>query len=309
MPAIPSALGVIGECMLEISQHGDSYTLGYGGDVFNTAVYASRFGIDVKFISAIGDDHYSQYLMDAWRNEGVGTETVRIISGLAPSLYIINTDETGERTFHYWRDSSPFKKLLVPGVYLEDLPDTLKSCQCIYFSGITLGLLSDSDRTLLLDLLKSYQGAGGTVAFDSNYRPRLWTSSEEAQVWIDRAYTISDIAFPSFDDEALLRADHSHDNLLERIQSFGVKEIILKDGAKGATLSIDGKIHSVVADSIEQASVIDTTAAGDSFNGAYLATRLKGSEAIASAEIGCKVAAKIIQHRGAIIPNHVTLEA
>tara|TARA_R110002072_G_scaffold1780_3_gene14612 strand:+ start:5651 stop:6580 length:930 start_codon:yes stop_codon:yes gene_type:complete len=309
MQARSIPLGVIGECMLEFRQHEDTYTLGYGGDVFNTAVYASRIGLDVTFISAIGDDHYSQYLMNAWKNEGLATESVRIIPGLTPSLYIINTDELGERTFHYWREASPFKQLLAAGSYLGSLPSTLTSCQCIYFSGITLGLLSNDDRALLLDLLTSYQETGGIVAFDSNYRPRLWNSIKEAQVWINRAYSISNIAFPSFDDEALLRADKSHDSLIERIQSFGVKEIILKDGKKGAIVSIEGNTQSIAAVSLESTAIVDTTAAGDSFNGAYLATRLKGHDAIVSAELGCRVAAKIIQHRGAIISSDVSLEA
>jgi len=294
------SLGVIGECMLEFSQHDDIYQLGYGGDVFNTAVYATRLGLDVSFFTATGDDHYSGYLVDAWNNEGVNTNTVRIIPGGTPGLYIIQTDDTGERAFHYWRDTTSFKQWLEPGSYLDNLPKQLAQHQCVYFSGISLALLADVERTRLLELLAVYRHQGGLVAFDPNYRPRLWQNHAEAATWIDRAYGISNMAFPSYDDEALLRSDSSHDNLMEHIIALGVPEIALKDGAGEVTIFKQGETGKVPAEPV--GSIIDTTAAGDAFNGGYLSARLKGAGAIASAEQGCRTAAQVIQHRGAIIP-------
>ena len=300
-----STVGAIGECMLEFREQAGGYTLGYGGDVFNTAVYASRLGLDVKFFSATGDDNFSQYLVEAWEKEGVATDTVRIVSGLTPSLYIIKTDEAGERTFHYWREASPFTQWLRPGEYVQNLQGMLKSCGFIYYSGISLALLSIDDRGLLLRHLKTYREAGGLVGFDPNYRPRLWQYTDDAETWIDRAYAICDIAFPSYDDEAMLRADKSQDNLLAHIANLGVNEIVMKNGDCGAIVIFEGQIQPVTAYPVE--TVIDTTAAGDSFNGGYLSTRLKGGTAVASAELGCKVAAKVIQHRGAIIAANVKL--
>ncbi len=299
------SLGVIGECMLEFREKAGSYTLGYGGDVFNTAVYASRLGLDVTFFTATGDDRFSRYLVESWLKEGIATDTVRIIPDLTPSLYIIKTDETGERTFHYWREASPFIQWLLPGEYVQNLPGKLEGCQCVYFSGISLALLSDDDKALLLQILKSYRGAGGLVGFDPNYRPRLWQSSADAEAWIDRAYSISDIVFPSYDDEVLLRPERSKSNLIEHMISLGVKEVVMKDGAHGATVNIGGQSQSLTAVPVE--TVVDTTAAGDSFNGGYLSIRLKGGDAISSAEMGCKVAAKVIQHSGAIISDKVKL--
>jgi 2-dehydro-3-deoxygluconokinase len=49
--------------------------------------------------------------------------------------------------------------------------------------------------------------------------------------------------------------------------------------------------------------VVDTTAAGDSFNGAYFSVRLKGGRVIDAAEAGSKLAAQVIQHSGAIVPT------
>ncbi|MDA7718744.1 sugar kinase [Pseudomonadales bacterium] len=300
-----STLGVVGECMLEFRGQSGSYNLGYGGDVFNTAVYATRLGLDVKFFSATGDDNFSRYLMEAWKNEGVATETVRTISGLTPSLYIIKTDDAGERTFHYWREASPFKQWLSSGDYLQNLQSTMRSCEFIYYSGISLALLPDEGKEILLSQVKEYRKAGGQVGFDPNYRPRLWPCSAEAATWIDRAYANCDIAFPSLDDEVVLRGEQSQDNLFAHIGGLGAKEIVVKNGDCGATVKFNGELQSIAADLVD--TVIDTTAAGDSFNGAYLSTRLNGGSPVASAKLGCKVAATVIQHRGAIISANVRL--
>lgn len=295
------SLGVIGECMLEFSQHEDTYQLGYGGDVFNAAVYATRLGLDVSFFTATGDDYYSDYLVDAWTREGVKTDTVRIIPGGTPGLYIIQTDHTGERSFHYWRDATPFKRLLAPGSYLNSLPDQLAQHQCIYFSGISMALLAENDRHRLLDLLAAYRKTGGMVTFDPNYRSRLWHDNKEAAHWIDRAYGVSDMALPSYDDEALLRTETSQEALVQHIIDLGVQELVLKDGASDVTVFREGKSEKLPTEPVN--AIVDTTAAGDAFNGGYLSARLKGADAITSAKQGCSTAARVIQHRGAIIPE------
>ena len=149
-------LGVIGECMLELRNSADQYKMGFGGDVFNTAVYAVREGLEVTFFSAVGDDHYSNYLLDCWQRERVSTATVRVIPSATPSLYIINTDDQGERSFYYWRDASPFKSWLAPGQYVDKLGDELQRCQCVYFSGITLALLSSGAALVIVWVAQRY---------------------------------------------------------------------------------------------------------------------------------------------------------
>ena len=294
-------LGVIGECMLELRNSAGYYEMGFGGDVFNTAVYAAREGLEVTFFSAVGDDHYSSYLLGCWRKERVSTETVRVIPAATPSLYIINTDDQGERSFHYWRDASPFKSWLVPGKYVDKLGEELQRCKCVYFSGITLALLNPEQRLLLFGLLTDMQANGGLVAFDPNYRPRLWQSAGDAVYWFDQAYALSDIAFPSFDDEVLLRGEQSSESIIGRLVNLGLKEIVLKNGGLGSTVVTPEQTVKIPAAHVE--TVVDTTAAGDSFNGAYFSVRLNGGRVIDAAEAGCKLAAHVIQHSGAIVQS------
>ena len=64
----------IGECMLELCG-GDlsAMTLSYGGDTLNTTVYLARLGVDVDYVTALGDDPYSDWMIEQWRAEGIGT--------------------------------------------------------------------------------------------------------------------------------------------------------------------------------------------------------------------------------------------
>ena len=293
-------LGVIGECMLELRDSAGNYKMGFGGDVFNTAVYAVREGLEVTFFSAVGDDHYSNYLLDCWRRERVSTETVRVIPSATPSLYIIDTDDQGERSFHYWRDASPFKSWLAPGEYLDYLGEELQKCRCIYFSGITLALLNPEQRLLLFAMLKNMQANGRLVAFDPNYRDRLWESSEDAAYWFDQAYALSDIAFPSVDDEVLLRGEQSPKAITAHLVNLGLEEIVLKHGALGTTVVTPDQTFKIPAQHV--GTVVDTTAAGDSFNAAYFSVRLRGGDVVEAAKAGSKLAAQVIQHAGAIVP-------
>lgn len=299
------SLAAIGECMLELREVGNQFELGYGGDVFNTAVYAKRRGIDVAFYSATGDDHYSNYLMNAWRQEGLQTDHVRIISGKTPGLYIIKTDERGERSFHYWRDSTPFKNLLDPGDYLERLPSDLAGHDMVYFSGISLALFAPEIRTRLIEILKGYREQGGLVAFDPNYRPRLWESTTSAITWIDQAYSACDIALPSLDDEFALREQLDINALCAHLHGLGVSEVVIKNGREPTTISSQSGVETVQA--MVVANIKDTTAAGDSFNGAYLAARLHNESCASATSAGSQVAATVIQHSGAVIPPHISL--
>jgi len=295
-------VAVIGECMLELSPAGGSqFSLKFGGDVMNTAVHLARAGIDTGFFSAIGDGHYSDWLLDAWQTENIQCSGVQRLTGKEPSLYLIRNDSEGERHFHYWRSDSPFGDWLTDREYLARLPAMLAEYDHLHYSGVTLAMLPIDDRQQLIRLLEDYRDRGGSVSFDPNYRPRLWPSRTEAIDWLDRGYTTADIVLPSLEDEQLLRQPDSLEHLLQLLARAAPGESILKAGADGCWILQAEASRQIPCTPGIQA--IDTTGAGDAFNAGYLLGRLSGADQEAAAKAGHAMAAATVQHQGAILPR------
>ena len=287
--------------MLELrSSGGNDLALGYGGDVFNTALYAARLGLEVSFLSAVGDDHYSRWLLQRWRADGLNCTHVREIAGATPALYIIRTDAEGERSFTYWRSASPFRHWLDLGGYAEALGGVLAGFDAIYFSGITLAMLDDAAKRRWLDAVAAFRSGGGLVAFDPNYRPVLWPSAEEASGWIDQAYARADLVLPSIEDESALRGQRGRNDLLASLAALSADEVVVKRGTSTCVVFHSGRRIDIPISAAPDA--IDTTAAGDSFNAGYLQARLTGLSPGEAAERGASLAAEVVRHPGAIIP-------
>jgi len=292
----------IGEVMVELARGPDGrFALGYGGDTFNTAVYLARLGVDTAYATALGEDRYSDEIIARAADEGVATDLVLRAPGRAPGLYLIETDKKGERTFHYWRDTSPARELFeLPG--WERVAEAIVTADLVYFSGITLSLYSNAGIGRLLATLEYARQRGAKIAFDSNYRPRGWNSDEaRARAVFAEALTRVDIALPTFEDEARLWGDADPVATVERLRGFGIGEIVVKNGPEAALVDAQG-VHAEVAVP-KTVKPVDTTAAGDAFNAAYLAARLKGAEPLAAARAAHVLAAEVIRHRGALIPR------
>ena len=105
--AVMTRVACIGECMIELKPaKGGLYSRGYGGDTLNTAVYLARLGVDVDYVTALGDDALSDEMIAGWTAEGVGTKRVARLPGKLPGIYMIQTDDNGERRFFHWRESA-----------------------------------------------------------------------------------------------------------------------------------------------------------------------------------------------------------
>ncbi|MDR6952082.1 2-dehydro-3-deoxygluconokinase [Ancylobacter sp. 3268] len=292
----------IGEVMVEFSRGADGrYGLGIGGDTFNTAVYLARAGVEVAYATALGDDRYSEQIVAAAGAENIGTDQILRAPGRVPGLYVIDTDAFGERTFSYWRDNAPARELFeLPG--WERIAEAIIEAQVIYLSGITLSIYSNTGLGRLLATLEFARERGAKVVFDGNYRPRNWGGDvARARTVYAQALKRSTLALPTFEDEALLWNDGSPAATAERLATFGVGEVVVKNGAEGALVVSNGASQLVAIP--EPVTPVDTTAAGDSFNAAYLAARLEGKPPLVAAEAGHALAGRVIRHRGAILPR------
>ena len=299
-------IAVIGECMLEVSslsnddaQRSLPSSLSFGGDTLNTAVYLARLGVEVDYVTGLGDDSMSSWMLSQWRAEGVGCNLVARFVNSVPGLYMIQLDEKGERSFLYWRADSPATRIFDDASEAEELFEKLLGYQQIYLSGISLALYAEPARHRLFDFLTRYRAQGGKVVFDGNYRPRLWSSPEVARDAYEHMYRISDLVLPTDEDEEMLFGTEKPEEVVKRLQSFGVEEVVLKMGPNGCLLARGHELELVPS---QQVTVVDSTAAGDSFNAGFLASKIRGDSSETAALAAHKLASTVIQYRGAIIP-------
>lgn len=308
----------IGEVMLELAPAGESngkklMALGYAGDTYNTAIYLARLGIRTGYFTRLGDDPYSSEVLDSMANEGLNTSAVETVPGRTPGLYLIANQANGERSFSFWRGQSPAREMFATPASTALLEEHLLQVPYAYLSGVTLGILADEARVSLLRILANFRARGGKVVFDNNYRPQLWRDRDHARGAMAGALAVADIALLTDDDEARLWGSGDEADVLTRCLSAGVTEVVIKRGPAPVLVAIEpgedgySERHEVAVPPVPQ--VVDTTAAGDSFNAGYLAARFAGGGAVSAAEYGSGCAGVVIQHRGAIVARDVFLAA
>lgn len=301
-------IAILGECMIELSgQPFSTQEQRFGGDTLNTALYLSRLAPEVHpaYITVLGVDNYSKHMKTAWEDEGIDCSLVMINQDKLPALYAIELAADGERSFQYWRNDSAARYLCQNERY-SCVMNSLASFDLVYLSGISLAILPEEDKQTLLDSLHVLKAQGVKIAVDSNFRPRLWAGKEHAIQWLEKLYRLADIALVTCDDEALLLGENiSPEALITRLRNFGVSEVIVKLGKDGAMFS-DSEHNVAVATGNVVTNVVDTTAAGDSFNAGFLAAWATGYTLKECCHWGNKLAAEVIQHKGAIIPAENT---
>lgn len=280
------------------SERAGEFRLGFAGDTFNTAWYLAQIArqVDVSYLTAVGDDAISDDMRAFIRASGISDAHVRRIPGETVGLYLIHLDK-GERSFSYWRDQSAARKLALDPALLER---AIEEADLIYYSGITLAILDPASRDTLLAALRRGRDIGKTVAFDTNLRPRLWGSTAEMTDTIMKAAAQSDIVLPSFDDEAAWFGDASSLATLERYAKLGVGRIIVKNSDRPVVFQAAGKTGEVAV--APATDVVDTTAAGDSFNAGVLAGILLHDHLTAGILEGCRLAGHVVRHKGALVP-------
>lgn len=292
----------VGEATVELARDGDGrFALASAGDTFNTAIYLARAGQPTAFATALGDDPYSDAIVSLAAAEGIGTDVITRVPGRLPALALVDAGLKGARRTHTWSDAQPARDLF-------ELPNwsvtaaALTAARLVYFSGITLSLYSNVGLGRFLAALELARTAGVRIAFDGNFRTDGWRGDlTRARTVFAEALKRIDIALPAYDDEAVLWGDPSPEATVERLQAFGVGEIVVKNGPNGALVATTGTRDRVPVP--EVVTPVDATAAGDGFNAGYLAARLAGRSALEAAGAAHRLAGQVIRHRGAIVPR------
>lgn len=289
----------VGECMVELRSEAEGVLRkGFAGDTFNMAYYArAALPADwqVDYLTAVGTDHISDEMLAFMAAQGIGTDLVIRRDDRTAGLYMIHLDN-GERSFSYWRSASAARLLAADRAVLAR---AMAGADIVGFSGISLAVLEGDGARTLTEEAARHRAAGGTVAFDPNIRPRLWSDAETMRRVVTEGARAASILLPSFDDEATHFGDATPAATIARYRALGVERIVVKMGPEGALIHWDGTETAVPA---TPATVVDTTSAGDSFNGTFLAHLALTEDPVRAAAEAARVAAAVVGHPGALVP-------
>jgi len=297
-----SSFLIIGECMLELNAQSEkSYSKAFAGDSYNCAVYAKRWqpNLKVSYLTTVGTDSVSDEMLKEWASEGIDCSLVMKTESAQPGIYMISTDDEGERSFSYWRKDSAATQLMQV-LAAAGGAEAIPYFDYVYFSGISLAILNEVDKKSLLDLIQTLRKRGAKVAFDPNYRASMWQSDEHAKYWLESAYQCCDIAMPGLDEHKVLFKQTTPQEVREQLQGLGVRESVVKCGEQGVC-SYGGNDSFCHLPFTPAENQLDSTAAGDSFAGTYLASRIVGQSRAESLENANKIAGFVVQHKGAIV--------
>lgn len=298
------SVAALGEVMLELRPvpgQQEQYGLAFAGDTFNTAVGLARLGVKTGYITMLGEEAFSDRIMAAGEQEGLDMRAVFRTDRATPGLYLIENDERGDRQFHYWRDSSAARELLMDSQRLHQVLEALRPYDAVYFSGITAAVMGLGAENNFNFLLNELARRGKRLLFDPNYRPRLWPDVKTAARWTERIAGQCTCVFPTLADEMQLWGCAGEDDAIRHYLDLGIEEVVLK--CPGAVaVACRGEERCRVSSPYE-GPVVDTTGAGDAFNAGYIAARLRGQPLDEALTAAHEAAAQVVGVKGALAPR------
>lgn len=288
----------LGEALVEFVRLPDevdgspAYRQGFGGDTSNAMIAAARQGADTGYISAVGGDPFGEELLGLWAREGVDTSTVKRAAQDPTGVYFVQPKADGH-SFSYARRGSA-ASLFGP----EDLPeDAIRAAKILHVSALSQAI-SPTMRAAVRRAAEIAKDAGVLVSYDTNLRLNLWTL-EDARAAILDLLPLVDIVLPSDDEAEKIFQTSIEGEILDKSAAHGAEVVLLKRGAKGPLLRHDGLDRAFDVPTVK---AIDSTGAGDSFAGSWLAYYLETADPAISAERAVRVAAGTVSGLGAVDP-------
>ena len=283
-----------------LENNSSNMTINFGGDTYNSAVYFSRLTNDKTntfYSTALGKDNFSKKMISRFKNENIKCDYIRTDGENPPGLYSIEINEKGERSFSYWRDQSPSKYIFL-GSKGKKLVKDINNADVFYYTGISAGILDEKQRKDLINI-----GSTATICgFDFNYRSQLHYNKKVSQLLFNEINNRVDIHFVSFDDAREL---FKIKNPLEIFEIINEKKNLILIRYKNSII-FKNKQQEIKTVTVPHGEVVDTTAAGDAFNGSFLAI-MNNNKNVPVEEnilISHSVTREVIKHRGAIISKN-----
>ena len=266
---------------------------GWGGDTSNMTVAAARLDKACGYVCRIGDDEFGKSFLEMWQRENIDTSHVIVEGGSFTGAYFISIVNGGEHDFTYYRRGSAASHLSP-----EDIdPEYIKRAKIFHASGISQAI-STSCQEAVFKAAGIAKKAGIMISYDPNIRLKLWTKDTARTV---ASYTIglADIVMPSLKDAQLITGHSEPKKAAKEMLKIGAKIVAVKLGAEGCLVMTEDK--TVRAPGF-RVNVVDTTGAGDAFDGAFLTGILEGLTLRRTAEFANVTAALKTRGRGAVTP-------
>jgi 2-dehydro-3-deoxygluconokinase len=288
----------MGEPMMEYSQLPETaegrqlYLEGFGGDTSNTAIAAARQGAKVGYVTAIGRDRGGDAFLSLWRSEGIDTSTVIRRRDRPTAVYFVLRKGAGHEFLFYRAGSA------AASYAPQELPAAaVAAARIFYASGISQAISASAAEAVsrAIDIARD---AGVAVAYDTNYRARLWPAAEARDV-IHAAVSRARYAFVSHEDAEILAGLDDPDAVIDFYLGLGPEVVILKQGRAGAVLA---SRQARVAIRPPSVAAVDSTGAGDVLSGAFLARILAKDAAETAARYAVAAAALSTRGYGAVAP-------
>ncbi len=262
----------MGEPMLEFSQLPPEpdgrrlYLEGFGGDTSNATIAAARQGARTAYITGLGTDFAGDSFVALWGREGVSTEGVVRKPAHLTGVYFIFHGPKGHQFLHHRQNSA------AAAFTVDDLPKQMLADTRLFFtSGVSQGI-SATAADAVFGAIDIVRGAGGAVAYDTNYRPRLWPATRAAAV-MEAAIRQTDIVFPGMEDALVMTGLTDPDRILDHYLRLGPRIAVLKMGDQGAYVATPESRTRIPVHTVQ---ALDASGAGDTFCGSFLARYLEG---------------------------------
>lgn len=230
-----------------------------GGAPFNVAIGVARLGHDSGFIGCVGNDAFGRFLHQTLVTAQVDTKSLEFDPKRHTSTVLVSLDPDGERQFDFLVNPSA-DQFLSPASLPDFGRDILHFC--------SLALVAPDCRATLTQAMAAMRQAGGTLSFDINLRPQMWSNETQMFDQVSDFARQSDILKMSEEELLWLTQTDDLNTACERLTGFPARLKIITRGADGAIAFWQN--HRLILSGYHVES-IDTTGAGDAFMAGLLA--------------------------------------
>lgn len=286
----------LGEVMIELSAQAplsDAAVLerSYSGDALNVAVAVHRLGAPSAIVTRLGEDPFGDYLLGQFR--GLGVDLRYVERGGGPTgLYVVEQGGQGAYDIWYYRRHSAASTVSPADMEQIDLAGV----EMVHLNGIAQAI-STSSRQATRRLAERGRAAGATVAFDLNFRERIWDGPAAAEA-ADEVLPLVDVALCGFDEGQMVFGTADPESTAARLLDRGPRVAAVSMAEAGAYVAwADGEIRlPTVARTVKGAQ-----GGGDAFAGGLAVGELLGQNPATSARLATVTAGLKVERVGPLV--------